>query len=62
MFSECEDEARRTYYEVQTIRADEDRDGRHVILDDFKTFASREVEHPLMAETEIMLSPRMLTR
>lgn len=57
-----EGEARAIYYDTRSMRADESRDGRRVILDDFKVFASGGVEHALIVEIEAMLSRRTLMR
>ena len=62
MLSGREGEARAIYYDTRSMRADESRDGRRVILDDFKVFASGGVEHALIVEIEAMLSRRTLAR
>jgi hypothetical protein len=62
MFSGRESEARAIYYEARPMRADERRDGRRVILDDFEVFKSGGIEHTLIVEIATMLSRRMLTK
>jgi hypothetical protein len=62
MFEERDSQARGIYYEVEQMRADEDRNGRRVILDDFQTLEARGVARPLMAELQDMLSRRRLIR
>ena len=62
MFSERESEARAIYYETAPMRADENRDGRRVILDDFSAFSSGGLAHTLTAEIETMLSRRTVIK
>jgi hypothetical protein len=62
MFEGRDSQARGTYYEVEQMRADEDRNGRRVILDDFQTLEAQGVTRPLMAELQDMLSRRRLIR
>jgi hypothetical protein len=62
MFEGRDSHARGIYYEVEQMRADEDRNGRRVILDDFQTLEARGIVRPLMAELKDMLSRRRLIR
>ena len=62
MLLDQDGEARATYYETGPMPADGDRDGRRVILDDFGFLVSRGLDHPLISETEKMLSRRTLSR